>query len=103
MGTSIITTIIEYLDKDAFLISTHTRSKMFEKNITTDELIEIIKNDDVIEEYVDDFPCPSYLILGYFKTNPFHIVIGLCPEEIRIITIYEPDPLKWIDYKLRKD
>jgi len=47
----------------------------------------------VIEEYPDDTPYPSRLILGWNGTKPLHVVIADNNEdkETIIITAYEPN------------
>lgn len=55
---------IAYLiESGEILISHHARVRMFERNISTDDLISIISMGEIIEEYPDDEPCPSVLIL----------------------------------------
>jgi hypothetical protein len=42
---------------------------MFERNISDEVVEKVIKNGKIIEEYLDDKPYPSFLILGYEKDN----------------------------------
>jgi hypothetical protein len=58
-----------------------------------------------IENYPDDEPYPSYLIYGKTKKKrPLHIVCAYSKEEdlVIVITVYQPDPQKWIDNERRK-
>jgi hypothetical protein len=91
-----------FLESDQFIISNHARMRMFQRNITTDMTMEIINGGEVIEEYPDDFPCPSVLILGYCNEKPFHVVVGQCEDHARVITVYIPDEEYWIEHKKRK-
>ena len=75
---------------------------MFQRNISTEMVKEIIKNGTLIEEYPEDSPCPSALVLGYWRKQPYHIVVAQCDDHVRIITVYQPDKNKWIDFKIRK-
>jgi len=78
----------------------HALSRMFERNISFDEINEIAGGVKVIEEYPKDTPYPSCLILGFTKANrPIHIVFSINHEErtVIIITIYVPDKHKWKD------
>jgi hypothetical protein len=45
----------------------HASERILERNITRDDVIESILHGKIIEEYPDDFPFPSCLILGYTK------------------------------------
>ena len=75
---------------------------MDQYRITTEMLISIILNDELIENYPDDYPCPSALLLGKYDNNHYHIVIGDCTDHIRIITLYIPSNKQWINFRIRK-
>ena len=49
------------------------------------------------EDYPDDAPYPSRLLLGYAGTRPLHVVAAdhATGGEQIIITVYEPDPAQW--------
>jgi hypothetical protein len=60
---------------------------------------------EVIEEYPDDKPYPSRLVMGQVGLRPIHIVVADDNEarETIVITVYEPDPNQWeADFKRRK-
>jgi hypothetical protein len=64
-----------------------------------------VLNGEIIEDYPDDFPFPSSLILGKDKEGrPIHSVWAFAEKyNIAIlITAYIPDANEWIDYKRRK-
>ena len=59
---------------------------------------ETIKNGTVIEEYLDDKPYPSFLVLNFENGNPnkpIHIVFAENSDKIIIITAYRPEESKW--------
>ena len=85
------------------LVSHHARVRMFERNISTDDLITIISSGEIIEEYPDDEPCPSFLIVGFIDTVAYHTVIAVCTDHIRVITVYIPEEDKWIEYRRRRN
>jgi len=95
--------IAKLLESEEILISNHARVRMFERNVTTDELIAIISSGEIIEEYPDDEPCPSVLIMGLIDATAYHTVIAICNDHIRVITVYIPEEDKWIEYRRRKD
>jgi len=69
------------------------------------EVYEAVCSGEVIEEYLDDKPYPSALIYGSTMSNrPLHVVCAYNAQETLsiIITVYQPDPKLWIDYKRRK-
>lgn len=76
--------------------SKHVSDRMFQRNITADEIIEAILNGKIIEEYPDDYPHPSCLILGItLRKRVLHIVVGITDTRIWIITVYEPTTDRW--------
>jgi len=94
--------IKKLIRQDQFIISNHARMRMFQRNVTTNSIKEIIIHGEIIENYHNDFPCPSVLILGFEKQEPWHIVAARCLDHVRIITVYEPDEKKWNNFRKRK-
>ena len=95
--------IAELIESGEILISHHARVRMFERNVSTDDLIAIISSGEIIEEYLDDEPCPSVLIMGFIDAVAYHTVIALCSDHIRVITVYIPERDKWIEYRKRRN
>jgi len=86
-----------------FIYREHAIKRMFERDIFEEEIEETVKNGEVIEEYLDDKPYPSFLALKFFD-KPLHVVFAKNEKdnEIIIITAYYPDKEKWSnDYKTR--
>lgn len=85
--------------------SRHAVDQTIIRNINVDETEEAISGRcEIIEDYPDDKYGPSCLILGFTKTGrPLHIQCSY-PSRllIKIITLYEPDPDLWIDFRVRK-
>lgn len=81
----------------------HAVQRMFERKIGAEEVRYALETGEVIEEYLDDTPYPSRLILGCYKGRVIHVVAAnnRLDEEIIVITVYEPDPSEW-DLKCRK-
>ncbi len=95
--------IAELIESGEILISHHARIRMFERNVSTDNLISIISSGEIIEEYSDDEPCPSVLIMGFIDTVAYHTVIAICEDHMRVITVYIPEQDKWIEYRRRRN
>jgi len=86
-----------------FIYREHAIQRMFERDIFETDVENTIKNGEIIEEYIDDKPYPSFLVLG-LNNKPLHVVFARNNEEneIIIITAYYPDIAKWSDdYKKR--
>lgn len=59
---------------------------------------------EVIEDYPKDKYGPSCLVFGMTKSRrPIHIQCSYPSRKIvKIITLYQPDPRQWIEYKVRR-
>ena len=70
---------------------------LFKRGITPADVKEVVKNGKILEKYSDDKPFPSYLLLGFVKEKPLHVVVAIDNETKKaiIITVYEPDPKLW--------
>jgi hypothetical protein len=50
----------------------------------------------VIEDYLNDYPVPSALILGWISDDtPLHVVCSIYQDMACIITAYIPDKEHW--------
>lgn len=87
------------------IISLHGQIRLNERNISVDDVINAIYNGEIIEQYPDDFPFPSCLILGLSVNNTYiHVVVSMNEGKIYLITAYMPDSDKWeTDLKTRKE
>ena len=94
--------IIGLVSRDSVIISHHARVRMFERNISTDDLFSTIKVGEIIESYPGDEPCPSLLMLGFIRDRAYHVVLGICDDHLRVITAYMPDDEHWIDTRARR-
>jgi len=64
-----------------------------------------VLNGEIIEKYSKDKPFPSCLVYGNnFMNQPIHSVWGYNNENKWgiLITVYRPDPKRWIDWKIRR-
>lgn len=93
------------MDCKILKFSRHALERMFERGISEPEVEEIVRNGEVVEEYPEDAPYPSRLLLGDFGGRPLHVVAandpgsGLCV----VITAYVPDETQWgEDFKTRR-
>jgi len=72
---------------------------MFERDIKKDAVLSTINNSEIIQEYLEDLPYPSYLILQNTKGHPIHVVLAFDESKkiCYIVTVYEPDIAIWND------
>ena len=79
------------------LFRAHAVQRMFEREISANKVRKALETADVIEDYSDEMPEPSRLIIGFQGNRPFHVVTSEDPaaNEITVITVYLPDANKW--------
>ncbi len=86
------------------IITQHSRKRFMERGISIKDVCKAIEVGEIIEQYPDDFPFPSCLILGMSDNKVLHIVASIDEEMIYIITAYIPNPDKWENnWKTRKE
>lgn len=85
--------------------SKHAVDQSIIGDIRIDEVEEAISSrSEIIEDYPGDKYGASCLILGFTKSGrPLHLQCSYPSRPIiKIITLYEPDPDLWLDFKIRK-
>lgn len=79
----------------------HAHERSFQRGISRDEIRRVLETGEIIREYPDDTPLPSYLVLGWTQggDRPLHVVAADDEEEdvTHVITVYEPNPDIWTD------
>jgi hypothetical protein len=94
----------ERFDLNEFEFSRHAVDQAIRRNINVAEIRQAVTRAEIIEDYPNDKFGPSCLLFGFTNfRRPLHIHCSY-PERIliKLITIYEPDPHLWIDFKTRK-
>jgi Domain of unknown function (DUF4258) len=90
--------------QNQFEFSQHALNQSIVRQISVQELREAIANGEIIEDYPDDKYGPSCLIVGFtVAARPLHIQCSYPSRPlVKIITLYEPNPELWIDFKVRR-
>jgi hypothetical protein len=90
---------------DRLVFRVHAIRRMFERQISAEDVRHILKTGEAIEDDPNDTPYPTRLVLGWRGTRPIHVVAADNDKdrETIVITTYEPDPDRWErDFKRRK-
>ena len=69
----------------------HSLERMFARNISRVEVLEVIENGEVIQQYEGDKPFSSALLLGFPNARPIHVVISFDETQPEIFVITAPD------------
>lgn len=75
----------------------HAVRRMSERGISEPDVQHVLRTGDVIEDYPNDLPYPSRLVLGFCGSRPIHVVAAdnAADQESIVITVYEPNPARW--------
>lgn len=84
----------------------HALRRLLERGITREAVFHAIETGDIIESYLHDKPLPSFLLLGYDKVKPLHVVVALDEQNdfLCLITVYMPNREEWKEgFKTRRN
>lgn len=89
---------------ETIVLTQHSRKRFMERGILLKDVENVLNNGSIIEEYPDDYPFPSCLILGKSNEKNLHVCASLDDGYIYVITAYIPDSSRWEpDLKTRKE
>ena len=100
-----INDIIEAIRTNRVRISDHADEETAADQLLFDEIFLSVLQGEIIEDYPTDKPYPSCLIYGQtFSGEPVHSVWAYNAENqwAVLITVYRPDPNRWIAWRERK-
>ncbi|MCI0439320.1 MAG: DUF4258 domain-containing protein [Chloroflexi bacterium] len=86
-------------------ITRHALHEAQADGLRIDEIYFSVLRGEIIAEYLDDKPFPSCLIYGQtFDGEHIHTVWGYneSSQHAILITVYRPDPGRWIDWRERR-
>ncbi|MBR4473533.1 MAG: DUF4258 domain-containing protein [Oscillospiraceae bacterium] len=95
----------KYYQEDAVFVTEHAAERARQRGIRARDIRGAVENGFIIEQYPEDYPYPSCLILGKdMRGQSIHVCMSDEGSAGRIITAYYPDSTKWNDdYSARKE
>ena len=84
----------------------HSLERIMERSISRDYVKKTLLTGEVIEDYPENEPYPSALLLGWLEDKPLHVVAAYDNSSGYgyIVTVYHPDLENFEeDYKTRRD
>ena len=83
----------------------HVAKRLLQRGITSNDVTGAIIAGEIIENYPEDYPFPSCLIMGKTdKNRVLHIVGAVGDDKLWMITAYEPNVAEWdAKFKTRKE
>ena len=70
----------------------HAIQRMTERDIERQDIAAVLLTGERIEDYPDDYPLPSALILGWKDSRPLHVVVAFnaATGVAQVVTVYDP-------------
>lgn len=101
---AVIDEIRDRIARGLFEFSQHAVDQSILRHVSVQEVREAIAVGEIIEDYPDDKYGPSCLVFGVtLMTRPLHIQCSYPSRPlVKIITLYEPDPRRWVDFRMRR-
>lgn len=94
--------IAKHIEAGSIYFTLHARQEMINDKVTVEELLDALRNGQVIENYPNHKRGPCCLVSGKtFMERFLHIVCTTDLPELVIITVYKPSPPKWITPDIR--
>jgi hypothetical protein len=85
----------------------HALERMVARGVSTDDVRRALLHGEVVEDYPDDRPYPSVLVMSRAEGRLLHVVVAHDSQSgyALVITAYEPDPRRFdpTTAKRRKD
>lgn len=100
----LIDKICHKIRRRQYEFSKHAADQTIIRDVAVKELEQaVVGRGEIIEDYPDDKYGPSCLILGFTDTGRALHVQCSYPSRplLKIITVYEPEPDLWIDFRSR--
>lgn len=97
--------IVRAIQNDRVRVTDHADEEARADKLTLDEILASTVSGEIIEDYPTDRPFPSCLVLGMGLDNsPVHSVWAYNESNgwAVLITVYRPDPKRWIEWKERR-
>jgi uncharacterized protein DUF4258 len=90
--------------RNEFELSQHALDQTIVRRITVQELREAVAASEVIEDYPSDKYGPTCLLLGFTSAaRPLHVQVSYPSRPlIKVVTVYQPDPNRWVDHRYRR-
>lgn len=84
--------------------SGHAVRRMFERGIGKADIVSVIAAGETVQDYPEDVPYPSRLLLGFVDSRPLHVLVALGDDGVcYVITCYQPGEALWNPgFKTRK-
>lgn len=86
---------------DDYVYTSHADLERKADDLTLRQVETALLGGQILEQYSDTGRGESCLVLGYAEDIPIHVVCGWRGDQVAVITVYIPEPPKFIDPETR--
>ncbi|MBI2863762.1 MAG: DUF4258 domain-containing protein [Chloroflexi bacterium] len=97
--------IRDCIERGRILWTYHVNMRLSRRFIPREAIHGAQDTYELVEEYPDDKYLPSYLVIGRYRQETFHVLfaVDVAGDNVRVVTAYRPDPREWEpDQKTRR-
>ncbi len=79
------------------MISVHALKRFDERGFKAVDIERVVREGEIIRDYKDDRPWPSYLVCGRIGERVVHVVVARNSSDATcvVVTAYEPTAANW--------
>ena len=85
-----------------YFITTHAKQRMGSRQVTDDDVKQVVMSGEPIEIHADARPFPKALFMAPIDGNPLYVSCAFDGHNAYIITVHWYDPDVWIDPRTRR-
>ena len=75
------------MTSEQFVFRLHAIRRMFERKVNEADVKKVVQTGAVIENYPEDTPYPSQLMLGWCESRPLHVVVTDNKDDKEIVIV----------------
>lgn len=95
--------IKDHVRQERYIYSLHADVERKADELTLAQVEEALLHGKILEQYPDTGRGESCLVVGFSADTPIHIVCGWRGAKLLVITVYIPNPPKFVDPWTRGD
>ncbi len=85
------------VSENRYLISSHAKQRMGSRQVSDEDLKQVVRKGDVIEAHRDARPYPKALFMARLDGEPLYVSCAFDGTQAYIITVHWYDPTIWVD------
>jgi hypothetical protein len=85
------------VQKNRYILTRHAQQRMGLRQVSHDDIRQVMAIGDVIEEYPEAKPFPKVLFMKHRQGEPLYVSCAFDGTLVYVITVHRYDPARWHD------